>query len=249
MRAVRQLPVLVRRNIEVVRCSALACAVLAAAPVAVLLAFAALIGAGAFDAGRACLAWTVFGGFCIGLAYGLPQVRGELGGLRAERFRGLSATGYVLAKLAVLLPALAAADAIILAVPAGFGRLPQGYGPAYLTLLLSSAVALALALLLSAAALVPATALARGRAHPAVALARARPHPAPVWPTSPVWLPAALWLPSALLAGAVLTLLDHPRLPDWLGLGVLAVALAAAATVLIARRVPAAQGDRPAARF
>jgi ABC-type multidrug transport system ATPase subunit len=226
-RGVRQLPVLVSRNIDVVRRSVLASAVLVAAPAAVLLAFAVLIGAGAFDAVWASLAWTVFGGFCIGLAYGLPQVRGELGGLRAERFCGLSATGYVLAKLAVLLPALAAADAVALVVPAGLGRLPHGYGPAYLTLLLSSAVALAQALLLSATALLPPTALAWGR-------------PLPV---------TATWLPALLLAFAVLTLLDRPVWPDWLVLGLLAVALAAGLTVLIARRVPVVPGGRPAARF
>jgi ABC transport system ATP-binding/permease protein len=233
IRAVRQLPILIRRNIDLVRRSALAGVLLVAAPAAVLLAFALLIGAGAFDAVRASLAWTVFGGFCIGLAYGLPQVCGELGGLRAERFCGLSATGWVLAKLVVLLPALAAADAVALVVPAGLGRLPYGYGPAYLTLLLSSAVALALALLLSATALLPPTALL-----PSTALARDRPLPV-----------TATWLPALLLAFAVLTLLDRPDWPDWLALGLLAVVLGAGVTVLIARRVPAVAGGRPATRF
>jgi len=231
-RAVRQLPVLVSRNAEVACRWAFARTILVAAPAAVLLAFAALIGAGALDAPRAALAWAVGGGFCIGLAYGLPQVSGELGILRAERFCGLSAVGYVLAKLAVLIPLLAAADAVALVVPAALGRLPAGYGPAYLTVLLSSAVALALALLLSAAALVPPRAAGALAAMAGTAPGR-----------------AACWLPALLPAAALLALLDHPDWPDWLVLGALAVALATAVTVLIARRVPSAAGGPPAARF
>ncbi len=231
-RSVRQLPVLVSRNAEVAGRWAFARTILVAGPAAVLLAFAALIGAGALDAPRAALAWAVGGGFCIGLAYGLPQVSGELGILRAERFCGLSAVGYVLAKLAVLVPLLAAADAVALVVPAALGRLPAGYGPAYLTVLLSSAVALALALLLSAVALVPPRAADAGAAMAGTAPGR-----------------AACWLPALLPAAAVLALLDHPDWPDWLLLGTLALALASAVTVLIARRVPSARGGPPAARF
>jgi ABC-type multidrug transport system ATPase subunit len=226
-RAVRQLPLLIRRNAEIAARSAVTRTVLAAAPAAVLLAFAVLIGAGAFNETGASLAWPVLGGFCIGLAYGLPQIRGELGVLRAERFGGLSATAYVLAKLVVLLPVLAVAGAAALAVPAAFGRLPHGYGPGYLTLLLCSAVGLALALLLSLAAVLPATLPATG---------------------GPVSA-AAIWLPALLLAAAVLTLLDRPGWPGWLVLAALVVALATAAIVLIARRVPPAPADRHSARF
>jgi ABC-type multidrug transport system ATPase subunit len=220
--AVRQLPVLVRRNAEIVRLSPPAQAVLVAAPAAVLLGFAVLIGAGAFNGPGAGRAWPVLGGFCIGLAYGLFQPAGEAGVLRAERFGGLSATAYVVARLALLLPAVAVAGATALAVPAGFGRLPHGYGPGYLTLLLSGAVALAFALLLSAVAPPPAS----SRLSPTV-----------------------LWLPAVLLVGVVLTLLDRPAWPDWVVLAALGVALAAAATVLIARRVPASSRVRPSARF
>ncbi len=145
LRPARQLPVLIRRNADVLRRSPAARAVLAAAPAAVLLAFAVLIGAGAFDAAGAGAALPVLGGFGIGVAYGLLQVRGEAGVLRAERFGGLSAAAYVAARLAVMLPLLAAADAIALVVPAAWGRLPHGYGLAYPTMLLGSAVALALA--------------------------------------------------------------------------------------------------------
>jgi ABC-type multidrug transport system ATPase subunit len=227
VRPVRQLPVLIKRNAEIAGRSPFARAVLVTAPAAVLLAFAALIGAGAFNGTGVCQAWPVLGGFCIGLAYGLPQVRGELGVLRAERFGGLSATAYVLAKLAVLLPALAAAGAVALAVPAAFGRLPQGYGPGYLTLLLCSAVALVLALLLSVAAAVPATISSTGRPVPAV----------------------AIWPPAVLLAAAVLTLLDRPAWPDWMVLAALFAFLVAAAIAGLARRVPAAPAGRQSARF
>ena len=52
----------------------------------------------------------------------------------------------MLAKAAVLLPVLAIADAVILAVPAADGRLQAGLGPAYLAVLIASAVGLAVAL-------------------------------------------------------------------------------------------------------
>ena len=129
-------------------------AALAGAPVAVLLAFLVLLGLGAFDPARPGASfWVVFGGFFVGLAYGLPQIRPELGTLRAERFCGLSPGAYVLAKAAVLVPPLAVADAVILLAPGLSGRLDDGgYGPVFVTLLLSSAVALGLGLLLSAVA-------------------------------------------------------------------------------------------------
>jgi hypothetical protein len=143
---------------------------MAAAPAAVLLAFAVLIGAGAFDAAGAGAALPVLGGFGIGLAYGLLQARGEPGVLRAERFAGLSAGAYIAARLAVLLPLLAAADAVALAVPAACGRLPHGYGPAYLTMLLGSAVALTLA---TAGGAVPVGPVAAALWRPALLLAGA----------------------------------------------------------------------------
>jgi hypothetical protein len=46
----------------------------------------------------------------------------------------------------VLLPVLAVADVLVLAVPAIAGRLPDGFGPAYLAVAISSAVGLAAAL-------------------------------------------------------------------------------------------------------
>ena len=169
-------------------------AALAGAPVAVLLAFLVLLGLGAFDPARPGASfWAVFGGFFVGLAYGLPQIRPELGTLRAERFCGLSPGAYVLAKAAVLVPPLAVADAVILLVPGPVGptAATAGYGPVFVTVLLSSAVALGLGLLLSAVA------------------------PAQPRALTPV---AACCLPPVLLAAAVLALLHRPVWGNWLGL-------------------------------
>ena len=212
LRPFRQWSALVRRNVDALVRSRSSLIALAGAPVAVLLAFLVLLGLGALDPARPGGAfWAVFGGFFIGLAYGVPQIRPEAGALRAERFSGLSAGAYVLAKAAVLIPALAVADAVVLLVPGLAGRLhASGYGPVFVTLLLSSAVALALGLLISAAA-----------------------------PMPPGGLTAlAVSLPPVLLTAALLALLDHPVWGDWLALAALAVALLAATTALIARRTP-----------
>jgi ABC-type multidrug transport system ATPase subunit len=213
-RSVRPFPqwsALTRRNVDVLVRSRSTLAALAGAPLAVLLAFLVLLGLGALDPARPGGAfWAVFGGFFVGLAYGVPQIRPEAGALRAERFSGLSPGAYVLAKGAVLVPPLAVADAIVLLVPGLSGRLHGGYGPVFVTLLLSSLVALALGLLISAAA-----------------------------PMPPGGLTAlAVSLPPVLLTAALLALLDHPVWGNWLALAVLAVALLAATAVLIARRTP-----------
>jgi ABC-type multidrug transport system ATPase subunit len=212
IRPVRQWAALTRRNVDALIRSRSTLAALAGAPAAVLLAFLVLLGLGALDPARPGGAfWAVFGGFFVGLAYGVPQIRPEVGALRAERFSGLSPGAYVLAKAAVLVPPLAVADAIVLLVAGLSGRLEDGgYGPVFVTLLLSSAVALALGLLVSAAA-----------------------------PMPPGGLTAlGVSLPPVLLAAALLALLDHPVWGDWLALAVLAVALLVATTALIARRMP-----------
>jgi ABC transport system ATP-binding/permease protein len=213
VRPLRQWSILTRRNIDVLVRSRPTLAALAGAPVAVLLAFLVLLGLGAFDPARPGASfWAVFGGFFVGLAYGLPQIEPELGTLRAERFCGLSPGAYVLAKVAVLVPPLAVADAVILLAPGLSGRLHDGgYGAVLVTLLLSSAVALALGLLLSAVA-----------------------------PAQPRALtPVAAWcLPPVLLAAAVLTLLHRPVWGNWLALAVCLVALLAATTAIIYRRLP-----------
>ena len=212
----RQWSVLTRRNLDVLARSRGTLAALAGAPVAVLLAFVVLLGLGAFDPARPGASfWAVFGGFFVGLAYGLPQIRPELGMLRAERFCGLSPGAYVLAKAAVLVPPLAVADAVILLVPGLAGRLGGGYGPVFVTVLLSSAVAFGLGLLLSA-----------------------------VTPAHPRGLTAvaACCLPPVLLAAAVLALLHRPVWGNWLGLAACLAALLAATAVIIYRRLPS--GDR-----
>jgi len=160
LRPVRQWAVLATRNTDALLRSRPALAVLAGAPVAVLVTLLLLFPSGAFnparpspDAAVMIFFWTVFGGFIIGVGYGLPQICTERGVLRRERFAGLGAGTYVLAKAAVLLPVLAAVDALMLAVFAGLGRLPEGgeFGATFVTLLLSSAAAAGLGLLISAA--------------------------------------------------------------------------------------------------
>jgi len=122
-------------------------AVLAGTPVAVLLAFCVLLGCGALDGrGAVTLAWAVLGGLVAGLAYQLPLRGAEAGILRRERFAGLSTGAFAAAKVTVLLPLLALADAVILAVPAIDDHLTAGFGPAYLAVLLSSLTGLAIAL-------------------------------------------------------------------------------------------------------
>ena len=221
-RPVRQLGTLVARNAELLRRDRRALAVLAAAPLAVLLALAVLLPAGALGPARtsaACMAWTALGVVAVGLAYGLPQVRSEVGVLRAERFAGLSSASYLLAKLAVLLPVIAAGDAVILLLPALSARLPAGgYGTAFVLLLLSSAVAIGLALLLSAAFTAAFSAV-----------------------------PVALAIPLLLLAAALLATLVTVARPAWadmLVLVALAAALLVATTALIARGTSPAPGTQ-----
>jgi ABC-type multidrug transport system ATPase subunit len=226
LRPVRQLGTLVARNAELLGRDHRALAVLAAAPLAVLLALAVLLPAGALGpahASAACMAWTALGVVAVGLAYGLPQVRSEVGVVRAERFAGLSSASYVLAKLVVLMPIIAAGDALILVLPALSARLPSGgYGTAFVLLLLSSAVALALALLLSASFTAAFSAV-----------------------------PAALAIPLLLLAAALLATLvtlARPAWADMLVLAVLAAGLLIATTTLIARGTSPAPGTRRGGR-
>jgi len=106
------------------------------------------------------LFWVAFGGFFFGLTYGLLQICTEFAVLRRERFAGLRAGPYVLAKVAVLLPLLALVDAAFLVVLRALGRLPGAgdYGAVFGILVLSSAAALGLGLLISAAVSEPAQA-------------------------------------------------------------------------------------------
>lgn len=117
---------------------------LAGPPLAAMMALAVLFRSGG---GGDPLLWVAFTGFFSGLAWALPSVFPSA--LSPERPR---AGPCLLAKAAVLLPPLAVADAVFLALLGlaggwpGFGR----YGQVYLTLLLCSTAALGLGLLVSA---------------------------------------------------------------------------------------------------
>jgi ABC-type transport system involved in multi-copper enzyme maturation permease subunit len=104
--------------------------------------------------------WVAFGGFFFGLTYGLLAICAEWGVLRRERFAGLGAGAYVLAKVSVLLPLLAVVDFAFLVVLRALGRLPESadYLAVFVTLLLCSASALGLGLLISAAVSEPSQA-------------------------------------------------------------------------------------------
>jgi ABC-type multidrug transport system ATPase subunit len=166
-RPLRQWLLLTRRNADILTRAKLTLAILAGAPVMVLLMFLVLFRPGAFDpadpspeASVQILFWVAFGGFFFGLTYGLLQICGEYGVLRRERFAGVGAAAYVLAKVAVLLPLLALVDLLFLVVLRLLGRLPGtgDYGATFVTLLLSSAAALGLGLLISAAVSEPSQA-------------------------------------------------------------------------------------------
>ncbi|MET8085354.1 ATP-binding cassette domain-containing protein [Micromonospora sp. NPDC005237] len=158
----RQWMLLTARNAEIVARNRLTLAILLGSPLMVLGMFALLFRPGAFDPANPrptvtvmILFWIAFGGFFFGLTYGLLQICTELPILRRERLAGVRLLPYLLAKVAVLLPLLALVDLALLGVLRGMDRLPPvdggDFAALYATLLLSSAVALALGLLCSAA--------------------------------------------------------------------------------------------------
>jgi ABC-type multidrug transport system permease subunit len=146
--------------------SRLTLAILVGSPALVVWMIVVLFQPGAFDladpspnATVMILFWVAFGSFFFGITYGLLQICPEVAILRRERFVGLRLGPYLLAKLTVLLPTLALADAVMLAALRATDRLPAAscatYGSLFTTLLLSSAAALALGLLASAAVSTP----------------------------------------------------------------------------------------------
>ena len=163
----RQWLLLTRRNAEILARSRLTLAILIGSPILVLAMFVVLFKPHAFGPGVPSpettvmiLFWVAFGGFFFGLTYGLLQICTEFAVLRRERFVGLRAGPYVLAKVAVLLPLLAVVDVVFLVVLRALGRLPGvgHYGAVFGVLVLSSAAALGLGLLISAAVSEPAQA-------------------------------------------------------------------------------------------
>ncbi|MBL7521935.1 ABC transporter permease, partial [Frankia sp. CNm7] len=153
---------LTRRNVEVMTRSRLTAAVLVGSPLLVTVMMATLFQPGAFapddpaDLGPApTMFWIAFAGFFFGLTYGLPQIVGEVEVFRRERFAGLGAGVYVAAKIAALVPVLAAVGAVLLGVLRVTGRLPGAGVGVYLglfgVLMIEAVAALALGLLASAA--------------------------------------------------------------------------------------------------
>jgi ABC-type multidrug transport system ATPase subunit len=167
LRPVRQWALLTQRNADILTRSRLTAAMLAGSPLCVLLMFLVLFRPGAFDPAHPSpsatvmvMFWVAFGGFFFGLTYGLLAICAEWGVLRRERFTGLGAGAYVLAKVSVLLPLLAVVDLVFLVVLRLLGRLPAtgDYAAVFVTLLLCSASALGLGLLISAAVSEPSQA-------------------------------------------------------------------------------------------
>jgi ABC-type multidrug transport system ATPase subunit len=279
-----QWSLLTRRNLDILVRNRLTVALLAGSPVMVLLMFAVLFRPGAFDPAHPSpnatvmiLFWIAFGGFFFGLTYGLLQICTEFAIVRRERLAGLGIGPYVLAKMTVLLPLLAVVDLLTLAVLRALDRLPAAdsatYGRLFVTLLLSSAAALALGLLTSAGVGDPAQAAIAlpMLCFPQVLFVGAI-LPVPVmavagrvlsYPMSNRWAfeglghsldVTTLWarggspLGPPLLASYGDTF-SRPLLADWAILGGFAVVFLAAACLVLGRKAPAQQrsrGSRPA---
>ncbi len=271
-RPFRQWLLLTRRNADILTRAKLTLAILAGAPVMVLLMFLVLFRPGPFDpadpspeATVQILFWVAFGGFFFGLTYGLLQICGEYGVLRRERFAGVGATAYVLAKVAVLLPLLTLVDLLFLVVLRALGRLPGtgDYGATFLTLLLSSAAALGLGLLISAAVSEPsqATVALPMACFPQVLFVGAI-LPVPTMAAVGRWISyamtnrwafealgnslgvAALWANGRSSLGAPLlasygTTFDRPVGVDWMILAGFTAAFLAATVVIVQRKTSA----------
>ncbi|MGX9882780.1 ATP-binding cassette domain-containing protein [Streptomyces sp. NPDC002276] len=164
--AVRQWALLTRRTAALLAHNRLSVAVFVGSPVMIVAMFAVLFRAGAFDPAAPdpgstamIMFWIAFGAFFFGLTYGLLQICPELAVLRREWLAGVRIGPYVASKLTTVLPVLAAADALLLAVLRALDRLPAAgwdtYGSLFLTSVLASAAALALGLLTSAAVTEP----------------------------------------------------------------------------------------------
>lgn len=160
--AVRQWALLTRRGTALLLHNRLSVTVLAGSPLMIVAMFAVLFRGGTFDPAdpdpgstAMIMFWIAFGAFFFGLTYGLLQICAELPVLRREWLAGLRLGPYVASKLTTMLPVLAVADAVLLAVLRMLDRLPPAgwdtYASLFATALLASAAALALGLLASAA--------------------------------------------------------------------------------------------------
>jgi len=154
-----QLRVLARRNVELMIRNRMSLAIMAGSPVLIVAMFAVLFRSGSFgtDGGSTVgvVYWMAFAGFFFGLTFGLLQIVTELAVVRRERFVAVDVGPYVLAKVAVLLPALLVVDAVLAGTLLVLDRLEVSTGQDVATLLLvllvDSFTGLTLGLLASAA--------------------------------------------------------------------------------------------------
>ena len=278
--AVGQWALLTRRSADIMLRNRLSVAVLAGSPVMIVAMFVMLFRAGAFDPadpspGTAAmiLFWIAFGAFFFGLTYGLLQICTEIAIVRRERLTVLRLGPYVLAKATVLLPVLAAADALLLLVLRALNRLPAAdwsvYGSLFATAVLASAAALALGLLASAAVSEPgqATLMLPLLCFPQVLFSGAFvPVPQMAWPGWALsWAMTNRWAFESLGSGIGLnTLWAHGRSPlgppllasygdtfggptarGWIWLTGFTVLFLAGAWAVLARRCPRVRGAGP----
>lgn len=157
----RQWAVLTGRDLRLLRHDRPTAAITIGSPLIIIAMFALLFRPGVFDPGHPApaasamvLFWIAFGAFFFGLAYGLPQICGELAVVRRERRTVLRLWPYLLAKLTVLGPVLLLADALLLVVLRALDRLPSAdlsvHASLFATTALASFAALALGLCCSA---------------------------------------------------------------------------------------------------
>lgn len=158
----RQWSVLTARTMETLVRNRLTIAILLGSPVMIVVMFAVLFKAGAFDP-RApdptnvlmILFWMTFGAFFFGLTYGLLQIVTERAILRREYLAGIRLGPYLASKITVLLPFLVVVVAMMVVALRVLGRLPSAslttYGSVVMSLTLVAAAALTLGLLASAA--------------------------------------------------------------------------------------------------
>ena len=154
--------VLARRNLTVLARNRMSAAIMAGSPIAVVAMMAVLFRAHAAgpaaplpEVAHAFAYWLAFAGFFFGLTFGLLQITTELPLVRRELHGPVDLDAYLLAKVAVLIPVLAAVDLAMVAVLVGIDRI-TGVGAGDLVvllglLLLDSACGLAIGLMASAA--------------------------------------------------------------------------------------------------
>jgi ABC-type multidrug transport system ATPase subunit len=137
-----QVAVLAHRNLKVLGRNRMSAAIMAGSPIAVVAMMAVLFRADAAGAtsaspevAHAFAYWLAFAGFFFGLTFGLLQICTELPLVRRELHGPVDLDAYLLAKVAVLVPLLAAVDLVMVVVLVGIDRI-TGLGTDDLALLL-----------------------------------------------------------------------------------------------------------------